>query len=255
MSKKALLIGINYFNTENQLFGCLNDETNMCTMLTLHYGFKNIRVLRDDVPGALPTRANILSGIDWLVKDAKAGDQLVFCYSGHGTQESDRNGDERDGLDEAICPSDFENGMINDDLLKQRLVNKVPKGATLFCEFDCCHSGTILDLRYNVKCDLSKPVQSSYSLTFDPKYPDTKGHIICLTGCQDNQTSADSFEDGQAVGALTWGFLKVLSDNKFKISWGPLVYELRKLLKKKGYDQIPQLGFGDVIALDQYFAL
>lgn len=102
---------------------------------------------------------------------------------------------------------------------------------------------------------INRPDQKSYSLTFDPSHKASSGHIICLSGCQDSQTSADSVEDGKPCGALTWGFLKVLSENKFKIQWGPLLYELRKLMKKSGYDQIPELSFGDSVGLDEYFAV
>ena len=75
-------------------------------------------MLTDDIRDSKrPTKANILSAINWLVKDAKAHDSLFFhCTpaiytphhtllmllldSGHGGQIPDTDGDEADGYDE-----------------------------------------------------------------------------------------------------------------------------------------------------------
>jgi hypothetical protein len=43
---------------------------------------------------------------------------LFFNFSGHGTQVEDLDGDEEDGFDEALCPSDFDTaGTLTDDAL------------------------------------------------------------------------------------------------------------------------------------------
>ena len=73
-----------------------------------YYGFKDdskhMRMLTDDQPERLkPTTQNILDSLDWLTSDLKAGDQLFFHYSGHGTQMPDRDNDETDG--KCILPS------------------------------------------------------------------------------------------------------------------------------------------------------
>ena len=79
---------------------------------------EDLRLLKDNAPTAslMPTRANILRGVDWLVKGAKAGDALFFHFSGHGTQQKDEDANEADGMDEALVPSDHEKaGLITDD--------------------------------------------------------------------------------------------------------------------------------------------
>ena len=63
--------------------------------------------------------------------------------AGHGSQKRDYTGDERDGLNETICPTDFMRaGQIIDDTLNERLVRRVPKGCILHALLDACHSGT-----------------------------------------------------------------------------------------------------------------
>merc|ERR1712137_1193460 len=107
------------------------------------------------------TRKEILDGCAWLVSGVSSGDKLFFHYSGHGTQVADTDGDEEDGMDEALCPADFRvNGVIVDDLLHEVLVRKVPAGVQLTAIMDCCHSGTVLDLPYIYQAKGDKPKES-----------------------------------------------------------------------------------------------
>ena len=57
--KRALLIGINYTGTANELQGCINDVLSVNDKLTQN-GFKNINIMTDLTP-IIPTRNNILS--------------------------------------------------------------------------------------------------------------------------------------------------------------------------------------------------
>ena len=150
MTKKALLIGINYTGTSGQLNGCINDVNNIKDILSSKYKFDCITVLTDD--SLSPSRHNIEVAIKNLVENTKEGDTLVFHYSGHGSSVRDTTGDETDGRDEVLVPLDYKSsGVIKDDWLFENLCKKIPRGATLWCFTDCCHSGTIMDLKYNVK--------------------------------------------------------------------------------------------------------
>merc|ERR1719240_1639271 len=100
----------------------------------------------------MPTKANILKSMDWLCQGAAAGDEMFLHYSGHGGQQKDTSGDEKDGKDETVIPYDFQtHGMITDDDLHAALVSRLPKGCRMWCILDCCHSGSALDLPYKVQ--------------------------------------------------------------------------------------------------------
>jgi uncharacterized caspase-like protein len=72
----------------------------------------------------MPTRANIIDAMKWLVKDARKHDSLFFHFSGHGAQVPDLDGDEVDGFDEIIFPVDHKTqGYILDDLLHSIMVS------------------------------------------------------------------------------------------------------------------------------------
>jgi hypothetical protein len=79
-------------------------------------------------------------------------DTHVVCHAGHGSQQADYSGDELDGSDETILPTDYESaGQIVDDELNDLLVKPLLPGVTLHALMDCCHSGTVLDLPYRCK--------------------------------------------------------------------------------------------------------
>lgn len=71
---------------------------------------------------------------------------------GHGIQIKEgffERSDEVDGYDEAIVPLDYaEAGYIRDDELRKELVNGMASGVHMSVLFDCCHSGSMLDLPF-----------------------------------------------------------------------------------------------------------
>ncbi len=259
MVKRALLVGINYRGTSSQLNGCINDVCMVRKFLIEHWNFPvdSIKLLTDDT-SRKPTKQNILKHIGWLVKNAQKGDSLYFHYSGHGSWTYDKSGDEADGKDESIVPLDYKTaGMIIDDDLKKCLVDSIKHhGVNLTCIMDCCHSGTGIDLKYTLRCNSiynssDKPSKynrdqwsSEYSLSEDSHYQRSKANVICLSGCDDDSVSSDAYIGGKYQGALTWGFLKVMKKNDYKIKYKRLLKDLRCLLKIKGYTQIPQMSFG-----------
>lgn len=262
--KKALLIGINYRGTSAQLNGCINDVIGMKEILIGKYNFKeeNILVMTDDT-NIKPTRENILEGYKWLISknetngfgttyqslldDDKA--TFVFQYSGHGEKVPDRNRDEIDGFDETLCPIDYSTaGMITDDIVRERLVNKVPSNCKLFGLIDACHSGTSFDLRWCIKTDTI----NKFSLNKEGNYPLTNGDVVMLSGCRDNQTSADVFFNSKSQGALTCAFIHTIENTTSGLTYEKLLNDVRLYIKKNNLsDQIPCLSFGKSLNIEQ----
>ncbi|KAF9311600.1 Ca(2+)-dependent cysteine protease [Podila horticola] len=278
--RRALLIGINYTGHANPLRGCVADTAIMKTFL-LDVGFQeeNIRVLTDDQVGTewMPTRDNILQNLTWLIHDAKEGDSYFLHYSGHGGQVIDLDGDEMEGLDNCIYPLDHaEKGPIIDDLLHSMLVQVLPPGVRLTVVFDCCNSGSALDLPYiyastgyirgssalgnlghelvegNFGPDELKELQLKWQkLQLEEKefarqvgLKAADADVIMFSGCKDNQDSADvRFTQGgrsSSFGAMTYAFTKSIQENPMQ-SYQEMLNNIRELLKDK-YTQKPQLS-------------
>jgi hypothetical protein len=224
MSKRALLIGCNYSGA-NQLYGCINDIIQMKGLLIDVYGFDpaSIVMLRDDDPSNMPRKDRIVRELQALVAANPA--TLFLMYSGHGTQVGDTSRDETDGKDEVIVPCDLQ--VIKDDELNTILAPYKGTGVALF---DCCHSGTILDLKFN-------GVNTTNAAT-------TAGGIICFGGCQDNDFSAETFAEatGLPQGAATAALVAVLRRLKYFPTVEALWTAVKQELKGNGFSQVPQLS-------------
>jgi hypothetical protein len=238
MEKQALVVGINYTGTPSALSGCINDANAMGEKLTAK-GYK-CEIMTDGViqgsPHGLPTRKGILQAFLDLILSGKQ--ELFFHYSGHGSQVVDENGDERDGMDETIVPLDYTtNGMITDDELRGIIC--CLRNQRLVMVLDCCHSGTGMDGPYNL---YKSYVGNNYFMYKDPSKTETVGEVVMISGCLDNQTSADAYISGKYQGALTNSLLKFMEIEN--LSWSGLVENVRKDLKDNGYEQIPNLTSG-----------
>ena len=255
--KKVLLIGINYLEAPMyRLNGCINDVKNAQILLNKYYpNCREFRILTDDTSNISlkPTKRNIIDSINWLVKDLKKGESVYFHYSGHGGLTLDLNKDEISGRDSCIYP--INNGkieMIIDDELKSLLVNRIPTNCKCFAVLDSCHSGSAMDLRFNINCHaLDKLI-----ITQNNNYPKTKGSIIFLSGCLDSQYSADTVNSlNEPTGALTNALLDTWNTYGINIKFKHMLWDIRSLLKTRGYEQIPQLTSGTSFDVNNVFNL
>ncbi len=240
-NKKALLIGINYTGTPNELYGCINDTTLVKERISKN-GFTSVNVLTD-LTSKKATRDNILAELKSLLINSQSGDLLFLLYSGHGSYTIDRNNDEIDGRDELILPCDLK--VILDDELKSIIQTNLKSGVTLFAMFDSCFSGTVLDLRYQYMDSLNYDNYRENSKTLE-----TLGNVFMISGCNDKQTSMDSVFNNQANGAMTWSLLESLKQ-KPNCSWRELIKKMRDLLKEYNYQQIPQFSSGTFADIDK----
>jgi hypothetical protein len=253
--KRALLVGINYYKTDYELAGCINDVTNMQSRLRSFFPTcKEYRFLTDAQGQPKPSKSAILTGITWLVSGLRSGENVYFHYSGHGGLVRDTNGDEVSGKDSCIYPINAANQLeiITDDELRTALANKIPVGCKCFVVIDACHSGTAVDLRYT----LESPAENVVQITEDKKYAKTTGSVLFLSGAKDTQTAADTVDkSGRPCGAMTMALLDTWSKYGAAIKTKYILWDIRKYLKENGYDQVPVLTSGNAIDINQVFDL
>ena len=183
--KKALLIGIDYFDVSGiSLKGCIIDAINMRNMLIDAYDYesKNIVMLRDDDADkfASPTHDNIFDCIIDLVLESANLEEVWLHYSGHGSQIQNPNCDseksdnfpvnflERKGIKNAVKSWEFnDKNCINGDkmqiivpvdyktsgcIVDKDLYDMVRRfKCRAILTFDCCHSGTVCDLPWTTE--------------------------------------------------------------------------------------------------------
>jgi hypothetical protein len=216
---------------------------------------QNTCMMTDDT-AKKPTKQNILAEFTYLLQNAVAGDLLVFTFSGHGSNVSDRSGDEVDGRDEMIIPLDY-NGVIYvlDDEMRKLIDQYLKPGVKLLMFFDSCHSGTMLDLKYHYLDS-----DNYENITMNVNVDETKGQVITISGCKDSQYSADTMvnlngKQNMNSGAMTYAFLKTMQEVGKGISFRILLQKMRTLLQTDGYEQVPQLLSGQELNLDEVFWL
>jgi len=239
-NNSALLIGINYVGTDNELYGCINDTSSINSLIS-SYNYQKICILTDNTEKK-PNRANILTEFKNLLSNSQSGDVLLFFYSGHGSYILDNNNNEKTGNDQLIVSCDL-NGIIDDEL-KNIIQTNLKKDVTLIALFDCCFSGSVLDLKYQYMDSLDKN-----DFTENINETETIGNVIMISGCSDVQTSNDATINNQNQGAMTWAFLEAFKSEK-NITWRNLLIKMRDLLQKSNFDQTPQLTSGSFFNID-----
>jgi hypothetical protein len=243
-------------------------------------------------PMSQPTKANMIRAMHWLVKDARPNDSLFVHFSGHGGRTPDLDGDEEDGFDDVIYPVDYRTtGHIVDDDMHDIMVRPLLPGVRLTAIFDSCHSGTALDLPYvystqgmlkepnlakEAAQDLFTAVTAygkgdlggvaSAAIGFFKKAANgdsarertlqtktSPADVIMFSGSKDTQTSADTFQGGEARGALSWAFIEILKQHPQQ-SYLQLLNAIRAMLEGK-YSQRPQLSCSHPLDVNLLFVM
>jgi hypothetical protein len=241
-NKKALLIGINYRNTQYELNGCINDVINMEKLL--HKKKYTTQLLTDDTT-IKPTKKNIITSITDLLSNAQPKDTIFIHYSGHGSNLQDRNGDENDGKDETIIPLDF--NAIMDDELNKLLINYMKPDVTLIFLSDSCNSGTILDLNYMY-------LGTNDELLLNNNNIGCEGTVICISGCMDSQTSAEVSVDGVISGVMSTSFINEIEITE-ELTLKKLITNMKTSINKSGQTQTPILTVNNKYNINSVFTL
>jgi hypothetical protein len=236
----SLHIGLNrvdpasYDGWDGALAGCINDARDMQAVAESQ-GFSTTIMLDDEA-----TAEQVIAAIGQAARQLSAGDTFLLTYSGHGGQVPDANSDESDGQDETWVLYDR---MLVDDELYQ-LWSQFPSGVRLFMLSDSCHSGTVArgEAYRALLRTAAGATQFRASRTAPPKlrmippeiarksYERQSGlyrtvqwlsgrgdratidaTIILISGCQDNQLSAD----GDGNGLFTATLKEVWNDGAF----------------------------------------
>ncbi len=246
MKSAGLLFGLNYKHmSSGQLDGCIQDVRNVAAYLK-EQGWTDVTVYTDESNRSDTSHDGMIHRLQALAdRTWKEQIDIVWIhYSGHGGSMMDWFGEEKDGKDECLCPSDYDiAGSIKDDTLCELFRAFNPKTYVIMVT-DACHSATMGDLKYIWNIPTTSPTgpvdPSAVELVEETLKPAHKGRIVMISGCMDNQISADVNFGGTSGGALTTMLLRVLKSKKCKTVF-EIVAETQKLLKQYSYSQVPQL--------------
>jgi hypothetical protein len=178
------------------------------------------------------TAGAVTAALKQAAASLKSGDILLLTYSGHGGQVPDTNHDEPDRQDETWVLYDRE--LVDDELYA--LWGRFKAGVRIVVLSDSCHSGTVIrempvfrraNTGYKVPRrqrlmppDVALRTYRRHRKLYDgiqKAHPagekaKLKATVILISGCRDNQTSAD----GDRNGLFTEKLRKAWANGKFK---------------------------------------
>jgi hypothetical protein len=207
----------------------------------------------------------------------RRGDVLLVHFSGHGSNVPDDDGDEADGRDEILCPSDLDwKDPLRDDWLRKTF-DTLRDGVSLTVITDCCHSGTITRAVLPPDAPIvARYLPSPLDLIAVESGRRLRGTVrgglhkrsgaarrrrdvvavdlpeVLITGCRADQTSADAALGGGFHGALTYNLVATIGGTGGPITYRELHEQTSERLKRGRFDQVPQLE-GARRRLDQPF--
>ena len=230
---KALTIGLNavdpnhYGGWSGDLNACEADAEDMASLGNL----ETTTLLTQNA-----TRERVIAELTKAAKQLKSGDLFLLTYSGHGGQLPDLNSDEDDAQDETWCLFDGE--FVDDELYFY--LSHFATDVRVLVFSDSCHSGSVVKLAFYHGAPAAKSANGSGMVKFRNMPPGAalrtyrknkafydkilkngklknadakvKASVLLISGCQDNQLSAD----GDFNGLFTSNLLRVWNNGKFK---------------------------------------
>ncbi|MET9882007.1 caspase family protein [Streptomyces sp. NPDC006430] len=220
-----------YDGWDGQLMACENDARDMAE-LARAAGFDDTVILTKNA-----TVGNVTSELRKAAAKLKAGDILLFTYSGHGGQMPDSEGDEPDELDETLVF--FDRQFLDDEL--HRELQRFDKDVRILTFLDSCHSGTATET-----LDASSPEQGvrlmpvlkqqqiferdkAFFQKLQRELRNTSGDgnepgVVLISACQDDQVALD----GRVNGKFTETLLRVWSGGAFDGSYEAFHQDIKK---------------------------
>jgi len=288
--KIALLVGINDYPLRNQLYGPVTDVELQKQLLIHRFKFHPSDV--HTLTNAQATRQGIIDAFDeYLFKQVREGDVVVFHYSGHGAQvqEFDRMQEflsrlNTDCIDEScqnstIVPIDYADSG-NDavqDIMGHTLFlmrSALPTDNVTFV-LDCCYSGggkrgnvimrsRVTDLEIQTReAPRIVPQEWDYQQrwlshlgwspqTFVDRIRSPEGKGFVVTSAKRNQQSADYAFEGFNAGAFTYLLTQYLWQSTDPQSLSQTVSAVaRSTTRLSEHSQIPEYDPVDTDAVRQ----
>lgn len=211
------------------------------------------------------SKNRIIEALTDLHERVKPGDIVFIHYSGHGYQIPDDDGDETDGLDEALVPEDapndegkmmdldFYSNYIRDDYLKiyfDQLRTKLgPEGNVLFT-VDACHSGTMtrgvgiargaMRTEFPDQNDLNRQHTTLAGSDFGlVENDENMATMACIFGSSEHELNYEYHTPELQCGSLSYAFSAAITETNHNSSYQALFDQLRSKMAAVAPRQTP----------------
>jgi len=236
--KRALVVGLG--QQEDKSWAKINGDRDVPLvkeMLTTA-GYKDIKTLVNKQA----TKAAIVKAFGALASRCKKGDVVYIHFSGHGQQMTDREGDEKDGWDEAWIPYDAylkygekdkgEKHLSDDEIgsMLDAIKARIGDMGQMVVVIDACHSGS--GTRDMDSTDVV--VRGVWDKFIIPNVTSVKAKKevrrqgwLTVSACKDYQSNFEL--KGRKVGKLTYALWQLMK-GKGKLSNKDVEEKLRRFM-------------------------
>lgn len=239
---RSLHIGLNevdprHYGGRYPLRGCHNDAHDMAAIARAA-GYETTVLLDADA-----TASRILEGMRAAAAELASGDAFLLTYAGHGAQVPDETSDESDAMDETWVL--FDRMLLDDEIYA--VLATFRQGVRVLIVSDSCHSGSVARRKEYLASVREGPFSTDYvdappqfrtpdEVDFGPRvwgryaseYRRIAGEVprdqrsvvraavIQISGCQDEELSADGPRNGLFTGVLeqVWASGAFLGDHR-----------------------------------------
>ncbi|MCL2651275.1 MAG: caspase family protein [Candidatus Azobacteroides sp.] len=254
--KRALIVAISQYPKHSGWNTIHTDNDVKILTNTLEkkgFQYRNIIVLND----SSATKKRVVAAFRSLQQRVKAGDFVFIHFSCHGQQMEDDNGDEPDGLDEALVCYDakmfYSSGKyegenhLRDDQLDSLLLpirKKLGETGNLIVSLDACHSESATRGDDNEDVVIrGTSVVFSRSAAYQgkkagniPKPPLKQEKGLCpiteLAACKSDQNNYECKIGDKYYGSLTYALCKVWNAHNVLPAWSVWSEEVKKEMEK-----------------------
>lgn len=255
-TKRALIVGIGDYPVESGWCKIHGDkDVSLIANALTQRGFSpnNIKCLINENA----TKKNILKSFNLLIKQAQQNDFLYIHFSMHGQQIIDVDGDEADGLDEAIIPFDAKktyskgvyegkNHLIDDELFKYltSLREKVGKFGSILVVMDACHSGDATRGKSNDMDSIVIRGTSDIFYAIPEKsyvpHPLKPLEWVVISATQSYENNYEYKLYGEYFGSLSYAIKLVLNDLSGKEDFLDIFNRIQKKREEMNVARYPQ---------------
>lgn len=229
---RALVVAIGNYPVDSgwEIIHGDNDGVLMTELLSRNH-YRQIIQLRNEEA----TKIAISQSLRKLCDETESGDYVFLHFSCHGQQMMDLNGDEEDGLDEALIPYDAlfwylpdmyegENHLCDDELGEwiDRLRRRAGREGQVFVLLDACHSGTANRYTSDVYIRGTKKIFAPDNYQPQPgKHPERsmilkpgedRAPTLVLSACEAGETNYEYYNRKSRCyyGKLTYSFVQLV---------------------------------------------
>jgi hypothetical protein len=247
----AFLVGVSDYKSAEirDLRGPAADVLAIHRLLTDPKGYafppENVCALVDGEATVAQFRDRFQKSLVDRAKDAKGQGKVIafFFYAGHGSQASDHNGDENDGMDETLVLHDSRSGKVDDlrdDELNGLLGSLYEHTKDITVALDSCNSGSATRAAPVGDADMverllpPRPDDAEYAGRdtgegVDEWTPESMPGLTMLSGAKDGSSALEPTAGGH--GYFTEAFLKVLTDvGARSLTWGQVARRMPILI-------------------------